>query len=93
MSNEEKSALRDICTKTITWLSEHDHASEEEYSHKKQEVESICRPITLRLYSNATAAGFASNFGRQFPNSESSGAIGGGGGGGGRGGPIIDEAD
>lgn len=95
LTSDEKNSIREICTKTIAWISEHDQATEEEYSHKKQEVESICRPITLRLYSNATAAGFVPNLGRQFPNSESSGAAGGGVGGvgGGGGGPIIDEAD
>lgn len=83
--------MRDVCTKTISWLSENDHASEQEYTRKKQEIETVCRPITMRLYSNASAAGFNPNMGRQFPNTGSSaGGVGTGGGGGG---PIIDEAD
>lgn len=77
--------MKNICAKTIAWMSENEHATEEEYSHKKQEVESICRPITIRLYNSASAAGFVPGLGRQFP---STGSTGGGGGG-----PIIDEAD
>lgn len=76
--------MKNICGKTIAWLSENEHATEEEYSRKKQEVENICRPITIRLYNSASAAGFVPGLGRQFPSSD---AAGGGGG------PIIDEAD
>lgn len=79
--------MKEICTKTISWINENDHGTEEEYSRKKQEVENICRPITIRLYNTASAAGFTPGFGRQFPNTDSSGGRGAGGG------PIIDEAD
>lgn len=86
LTTEEKNSLKNTCTKTISWINENDHATEEEYSRKKQEVESICRPITMRLYSSASAGGFSANPGRQFPSSDNTTAGRGGG-------PIIDEAD
>lgn len=75
--------MKNICTQTITWLNENDHASEEEYARKKQEAENVCRPITLRLYNTASAQGFVPGLGRQFPSTDNTTG----------GGPIIDEAD
>lgn len=87
LTDQERTSLKNICTKTLSWLSEHDQASEEEYSLKKHEVESVCRPITIRLYNATSSTGLGSGFGRQFPSTGGGGADGTGGG------PIIDEVD
>ncbi|KAL3283834.1 hypothetical protein HHI36_018005 [Cryptolaemus montrouzieri] len=77
----ERTTLITTCEAALDWLSKHPEATEQEISHKKQEVENVCRPIAMRLYASASAGQFPGQS-RQFPTSASNNQ-----------GPIIDEAD
>lgn len=65
-------------------MSENEHATEEQFAHKKQEMENICKPIAMRLYATAGSFGPGSGAERQFPRPQDDS---------GGGGPIIDEVD
>nr|ANA11232.1 heat shock protein 70 [Dastarcus helophoroides] len=85
ITEQEKVTLRSACNDALQWIHYHPNATEQEYCNKQRQIESVCKPIAMRLY-NAAAGNFARQpDNRQFP--------GGGQGRGGQGGPIIDEAD
>lgn len=72
------------CEEIIQWLSATEHASEKEYVMRKQELETLCRPIVVSLYSAPDQRNPGG--GRQFPNAPSNGGSGGTG-------PTIEEVD
>lgn len=85
LSEDDKRVIRDTCSEAIKWMGENEHATEEQFAHKKQEIENICKPIAMRLYATATGSfPHDSGAGRQFPRPQDDG---------GGGGPIIDEVD
>lgn len=51
ISAQEKHKMADACNMADAWLSNTDRASEREYAEKKEEVENVCRPVVVRLYS------------------------------------------
>lgn len=88
LSEEDKTTVRNACSNAIKWLSENEHATEEQYAHKKQEIENICKPVAVRLYSAAGGAfPQGPGAGRQFPRPQDDNNNSRGGG------PVIDEVD
>lgn len=77
IASQEKQAMTEACNMADAWLSNTDKASEREYVEKKEEVEKVCRPVVVRLYSGPPPSQ------RQFPSANDSED----------GGPIIDEVD
>lgn len=81
ISESEKSKILKKCINLTTWLSENDSATEKDYVMKKSELEKLCKPVVLRLYTSNTRDSRAE---RQFPNSQNDN---------GNGGPSIEEVD
>lgn len=77
IASQEKQAMTEACNMADDWLSNTDKASEREYVEKKEEVEKVCRPVVVRLYSGPPPSQ------RQFPSANDNED----------GGPIIDEVD
>lgn len=77
IASQEKQAMAEACNMADAWLSHTDKANEREYVEKKEEVERVCRPVMMRLYSDPRPSQ------RQFPSGND----------GEDGGPIIDEVD
>lgn len=80
----DRQTMLQKCNETISWLDANQLADQQEFEHKRQELESICNPIMTRLYQNSgiptTSTGAGAN-------------LGGGGPGTGGGGPTIEEVD
>ncbi|XP_044753363.1 heat shock-related 70 kDa protein 2-like isoform X1 [Coccinella septempunctata] len=77
----DRTTLMNACEAALDWIAKNPNASEQEISHKKQEIENICKPIATRLYATVAGSQFSPQ-GRQFPTNSSENQ-----------GPIIDEAD
>lgn len=86
----DRQTMLQKCNETITWLDANQLAEQQEFEHKRQELERICNPIITRLYQNS---------GMPTTSSAAGANLGGGGGGapgtggGGGGGPTIEEVD
>lgn len=83
IDESDRQTMLQKCNETISWLDANQLADQQEYEHKRQELERICNPIMTRLYQSGgmpTTSGVGAN------------APGGGTGGGG-GGPTIEEVD
>lgn len=50
ISEDEKKACIDICTKQDAWLRDNQNATVDEFEAKKKEVEAVFNPIITRLY-------------------------------------------
>jgi len=57
ISEEDKKTIVDKCSETIAWLDANQMAEQEEFEHKQQETEKVCKPIIEKLYAAAGAAG------------------------------------
>lgn len=79
LSSADRQALQSACNEGIQWMAANLQATEEQLVHKKVEIENICKPIVMRLYTSE-----GPNVGRQFPqHSDSNNDQG----------PVIEEAD
>ncbi|XP_030765976.1 heat shock cognate 71 kDa protein-like [Sitophilus oryzae] len=78
ITSAERTEIIKACEKAENWLKDTDKASEREYAEKKEEVEKVCRPVMMRLYS---ATGGQQPPGRDFPSQSPDD------------GPVIDEVD
>jgi len=53
----DKSSIEDAIKRTLDWLGENEGAEKEDFDRKKQELEEVCRPIIMKMYGAAGAAG------------------------------------
>lgn len=83
IGESDRQAMLQKCNETISWLDANQLADQQEYEHKRQELERICNPIMTRLYQSGGVP-TTSGVGANAP---------GGGTGGGAGGPTIEEVD
>eukprot|EP00310_Coccolithus_braarudii_P019938 CAMPEP_0183338818 /NCGR_PEP_ID=MMETSP0164_2-20130417/5973_1 /TAXON_ID=221442 /ORGANISM="Coccolithus pelagicus ssp braarudi, Strain PLY182g" /LENGTH=663 /DNA_ID=CAMNT_0025508725 /DNA_START=105 /DNA_END=2096 /DNA_ORIENTATION=+ len=96
ISDEDKKAIDDAVTATISWLDENEHAEKEEFEAKQKELEGVCNPIVTKMYQAAGGApggmpggaGGMPDFGGAAPGGPAGGAGGAGGAG-----PKIEELD
>ena len=69
------------CEEVLSWLDNNQTADKEEFDHKKEEVEAVCKPIITKLYqgTGGMAGGMAGDMGT--------------GAGASSGGPTVEEVD
>merc|ERR1739840_15300 len=53
ISDSEKKIINDKCDECIKWLDANQTAEKDEFEDKQKEIESVCKPITEKLYSGA----------------------------------------
>lgn len=53
LSNEDSQKLNNLITENIQWLDANREASQEEYTSRKQELESVATPIIASVYSKS----------------------------------------
>merc|ERR1719364_589841 len=80
VSDDDKKKCTDAIEEALRWLEGNQLAEEEEFEHKRKEVEGVCSPVMQAMYQQAGGGGDI-------------GGMPGGGGGGGGGGPNIEEVD
>merc|ERR1719261_2349663 len=51
VSEEDKKAILDKVTETLTWLDSNQTAEKDEYEHYQKELEGVCNPIIQRMYA------------------------------------------
>lgn len=79
LSEADQNTIKSITTSTLAWLEQFPNAPEEDIANKQKEVEHLCKPITMRFYTNAS--GYAHGpLGRDFPGANDEG-------------PIIEDTD
>nr|QNJ44857.1 HSP70-1 [Agasicles hygrophila] len=54
LSPTDVTKINTLCDETRQWLVEQEHRTERDYVLKKQELENICKPIIVSMYSNAS---------------------------------------
>ena len=85
ISEKDRTAILEKCNEAISWLDSNQMAETEEFKHKLQELETVCKPIISKLYQqtgNGMPAGAGSPGTGCGPQSN-----------GGPAGPTIDEVD
>lgn len=56
ISEEDKKAILDKVTETLSWLDANQTAEKDEYEHQQKETEAVCNPIITKLYQQAGGA-------------------------------------
>ncbi|KAF2906161.1 hypothetical protein ILUMI_00019 [Ignelater luminosus] len=84
ISDSDQQLVTQACNGALHWLDANSQATDEEFANKKKELESVCKPVTMRFYANAGAFENPEvGRGREFPTSRASRD----------GGPVIEEVD
>ncbi|KAJ8926413.1 hypothetical protein NQ314_021201 [Rhamnusium bicolor] len=78
LCEKDKRDITRLCDEITEWLNSDTTYSEKEYVMKKQELENVCKPIIMNLYSSASRHNHEN---RMFPSSSDND------------GPFIDEVD
>ncbi|XP_022916643.1 heat shock 70 kDa protein 1-like [Onthophagus taurus] len=52
LPKEDKNKLDKTCDDALSWMNTHKDSDEEQFLAKKKEVEIVCKPIVMRLYSS-----------------------------------------
>ncbi|XP_023020709.1 heat shock cognate 71 kDa protein isoform X2 [Leptinotarsa decemlineata] len=66
----DKTKISKLCSDITNWMNSNENITEREYVMKKQEIENVCKPIVIGLYSGASSQNE-----RQFPSQENDGPI------------------
>ncbi|XP_056629922.1 heat shock cognate 71 kDa protein-like [Diorhabda sublineata] len=84
ISSADQNKVLKMCEDITNWISENQGSSERDYSNKKMELENLCKPIVISLYSSSSGP----NFDRSFtqPSDDRDDSTNGGG-------PVIDEIE
>ncbi|XP_057650918.1 heat shock 70 kDa protein-like isoform X2 [Diorhabda carinulata] len=84
ISSADQNKVLKMCEDITNWISENQGSSERDYSNKKMELENLCKPIVISLYSSDSGP----NFDRSFtqPSDDRDDSANGGG-------PVIDEIE
>merc|ERR1712002_831128 len=88
ISDEDKKAIMDKASETLTWLDSNQTAEKDEYEYQQKELEKIAMPIMTKLAQSgggAMPSGMPSGFSSGAPSDAPSGASAGG--------PTIEEVD
>merc|ERR1712158_138214 len=56
ISDEDKKAIMDKASETLTWLDNNQTAEKDEYEYQQKELEGICNPIITKMYAAAGGA-------------------------------------
>jgi len=56
-SAEDKKAILDKVTETLTWLDSNQTAEKEEFEHYQKELEAVCNPIVKKIYQASSDVG------------------------------------
>merc|ERR1719218_301324 len=54
ISEEDKKAILDKVSETITWLDSNQTAEKDEFEHYQKELEGVCNPIIQKMYAAAS---------------------------------------
>eukprot|EP01068_Selenidium_serpulae_P011788 Selendium_serpulae@DN5724_c0_g1_i4.p1 len=90
ITEDERTKIESKITETLEWLDRNQMADKTEYEEKQKELEALCNPIMMKLYSAGGEGGMPGGMpeGMNF-----GGAAGGAPGSGGGGGPTVEEID
>jgi len=91
ISDEDKKAIMDKASETLTWLDSNQTAEKDEYEYQQKELEKIAMPIMTKLAQSG--GGPMPNMGGGMPSGFPSGAPGDAPSGASAGGPTIEEVD
>merc|ERR1712055_989908 len=93
ISDEDKKAIMDKASETLTWLDNNQTAEKDEYEYQQKELEKVAMPIMTKLYQSGAAGADGAGMGGMgggMPGNFGAGGAPPPPSGGGSGGPTIE---